>query len=572
MSSPGSGLEDTRPLEYSVGDLVFAKVKGFQPWPARVRSREGDNMYKVQFYATYELGESVRTRDVWPASDHFCTKFGKFWKKNGTYEKALWEMINCPDIMEGISEKANQEFEVEEILSRKWRENDWRYEVLWVGGEVSWVSRKRLTNCDRLLNKFLDAEKNKPGGRQNKRQYKCNEVSGIKKIEVDEILSRKRRGRGWKYEVLLASGDVTWVTRDKISDFDGLLSNFLETEKGDRVVKNATKLSGEVEVQSILSRRKVDGSCKYEVMWSTGKVSWVPREKLTNCDRLLDKFLQIERKLACDTSSEDGRSELKLKLQKTSEGDWKKSPAGEADHGTVLEEASSVMAATTSQILLANTAVNEDFVDRDVSANMAGVPPVALPVSFDKDFKISPDPRDWTSEQVVGELLKLDKRLQISDLGPIIKENVAGDVLLNCSKFDLREDLGLDFNTAKRVGILIDKLAMVVTRLEEVVVVVKEEPSTRLERSNSVECQKKDKVIFKVRSLVGNQVRQSIRMKVTSKVQKVLDMFSEKMEVPMHKMKLRCNGKVLDVADNVRNLDGQVVWITVDTEVKSEKL
>merc|ERR1719154_1091995 len=115
----------------------------------------------------------------------------------------------------------------------------------------------------------------------------------------------------------------------------------------------------------------------------------------------------------------------------------------------------------------------------------------------------------------------MDRRLKLSDLGPIIKENVAGDVLLNCSKSDLREDLGLDFNTAKRVGILIDKLAVVVTRLEEVVVVVKEEPNTRVERSNSVECMKKDKVIFKVRSLVGNQVRQSIRMKVTSKVQKV---------------------------------------------------
>ena len=44
---------------WSVGDLVFAKIHGFPPWPARIdgmMNQQSRRKYKVYFFGTYETG------------------------------------------------------------------------------------------------------------------------------------------------------------------------------------------------------------------------------------------------------------------------------------------------------------------------------------------------------------------------------------------------------------------------------------------------------------------------------------------------------------------------------------
>eukprot|EP00092_Neocalanus_flemingeri_P102544 GFUD01131171.1.p1 GENE.GFUD01131171.1~~GFUD01131171.1.p1 ORF type:complete len:121 (+),score=32.77 GFUD01131171.1:77-439(+) len=86
------------------------------------------------------------------------------------------------------------------------------------------------------------------------------------------------------------------------------------------------------------------------------------------------------------------------------------------------------------------------------------------------EARIKSDPRNWTYDQVVGELCRMDRRLLYKDLGPLLDKKVAGDVLLRCSLDVLLTVLELDFNTAMRVTDQVAKLKMVVRGLDEIVI------------------------------------------------------------------------------------------------------
>ena len=52
------------------GDLVFAKVKGYPAWSARITSTDvsgGVNKHSVIFYWTYEFA-SLTIKNIWPYS------------------------------------------------------------------------------------------------------------------------------------------------------------------------------------------------------------------------------------------------------------------------------------------------------------------------------------------------------------------------------------------------------------------------------------------------------------------------------------------------------------------------
>lgn len=65
---------------FHVGDKVFAKVRGYPAWPARVEehlSGTGANAkFRVFFYGTYESA-TVKRDDLWPFDDDSKEKFGE---------------------------------------------------------------------------------------------------------------------------------------------------------------------------------------------------------------------------------------------------------------------------------------------------------------------------------------------------------------------------------------------------------------------------------------------------------------------------------------------------------------
>ena len=66
-------------MSFKVGDLVFAKVRGFPAWPSRITAipASSGTRFSVMFYGTYEVA-TVNENNVWTFSPvnekRFATK------------------------------------------------------------------------------------------------------------------------------------------------------------------------------------------------------------------------------------------------------------------------------------------------------------------------------------------------------------------------------------------------------------------------------------------------------------------------------------------------------------------
>lgn len=90
--------------KFTLGDLVFAKVKGYPPWPARIVSIPSKDRYKTYFYGTYETA-TLKNEDIWIYTAENKEKFASKNMKRKGYPEGLEQLENNPELA-GIEDDA----------------------------------------------------------------------------------------------------------------------------------------------------------------------------------------------------------------------------------------------------------------------------------------------------------------------------------------------------------------------------------------------------------------------------------------------------------------------------------
>lgn len=264
---------------FKYGDRVFAKVRGYPPWPARVdgiTEVQGKNRFHVFFYGTYEVAQ-VKGEDLFSYQDN-KDKFGKPQKRKG-FKEGLWEIENRPGI--GLSDDPNViPTEMPQFLE---------------------------TENDTVKEESKDSTKTplKPKRKSDKMQEDLN--------EINELVLAKRKSK-----VKVGEDSEKWEAKDEMDESCASNDHQPEADEEDGDLDKLESPATEKPPTKILRKAQVDWDCKNSR--SAAKV-----KENVNQSHLPDNVKsQIDAKVKITTQSRQEKSKRLLAEKKKTKLRWLK--------------------------------------------------------------------------------------------------------------------------------------------------------------------------------------------------------------------------------------------------------
>ena len=172
-------------MEFQPADLVFAKVRGYPAWPARISSVSG-NICSVVFFGTHEMS-SLGLKNIWAFNQVTRKKFAtKYHMQKTKFAQAMKEILYSPQKVCSSVDFAGSE-------SNKETEN--HVEICDTNNSKKIYPNLKKTN----VLKQRDTNKNKPENNVKKYKSKCGTLL---KDDQDNTANHMKRdmpqlGLGW---------------------------------------------------------------------------------------------------------------------------------------------------------------------------------------------------------------------------------------------------------------------------------------------------------------------------------------------------------------------------------------
>jgi len=312
--------------KYAPGALVFAKVKGYPPWPARITGLGSKDRYKIYFYGTYEIA-TLKSEDIWLYTPETKEKFAPKNMKRKGYTEGIDQIENTPEIapVEGEYDdpgllsniqESQQTLVVDEAPKKTPKAAQKVTEVL-----------KKPNSTPKSVSKPVKRKADDAGEGENPAKRAAGEVSGD---EVNQEEKFSRSGRAIKPKKFgddlisspkpdLDTGDKTKVTKSprkelttpvsptksdseprkmwvKVKNTDDLIEINLDKDRPDSFPTNEAKMEWEMASarKALKFKKRVESG---EFIPPEIKKKLEEKEKLSSEDRaVLDREKQLEKR------------------------------------------------------------------------------------------------------------------------------------------------------------------------------------------------------------------------------------------------------------------------------------
>lgn len=199
-----------RQREYKPGDLVFAKMKGYPHWPARIDElpegavKSPSNKYQVFFFGTHETA-FLGAKDLFPY-DECKEKFGKPTKRKG-FTEGLWEIENNPTVThegyepskkDSTSEDAGETGSLEKADAEGSSDEDEGALVIDEKNERGGTKRKAGESTEASPKRLKDTEGEgdlKADSNKSNTEAKLNDVAGPKPTAPSSLSESRPEGQ-----------------------------------------------------------------------------------------------------------------------------------------------------------------------------------------------------------------------------------------------------------------------------------------------------------------------------------------------------------------------------------------